>query len=107
MKRNQANRWLYKIYAMLKDVNMKLRLNRKLGKYYGVTTLHAAGRIDAVIEIDPAKKAFMSTIVHECLHLVDWDLKEKEVIRLENEIMKALTDRQLLNLLKRVILFHT
>lgn len=108
MTKAQANRWLYKIYNMLKtDTTMKLRLNRKLGKLYGMTTIYAAGRTAALVEVNPAKKEFMSTIVHECLHLVDWDMPEKNVRELEYDLMEQLTDRQLLNLLKRVILFHT
>lgn len=107
MTKEQANRWLYRIYRMLKVTDLKMRLNRKLGKLFGITTIYAHGKDDALMEIDPEKKEFMSTLVHECLHLVDWNLKEEQVGDLEVEIMDNLSDRQLMNLLKRIIIYHT
>ena len=102
--RDKANRWLYRIYRMLNNTGMRFRLNRRL-MCYGISTITIDR--DAEVVINPEKKEFMSTIVHECLHLVDWDMAEERVMKLERLLMRHLTDRQLLNLLRKIIILHT
>lgn len=82
-------------------------ITRKLDDCFGmaVKTEHLS-----VMLLNPDKPwltrgGFMSTIVHEAIHLVDMEIPEKEVARLEREIFKALSDRQLANLLKRIAHF--
>jgi len=104
MSKRKATVWLYRIYRMLEDTEMRFTLNRRL-KVYGMTTIFAEGPV--ALQVNPEKKEFMSTLVHECLHLVDWDMSETNVMTLERGLMRHLTDRQLLNLLRRIVMFHT
>ena len=107
MTKSQANRWLYKVYKMLDSISMQFRLNRKMSDH-GITCVHDNHPERGVaIYVDPEKREFMSTVLHECLHLVDWAMPEDEVAKLERALMRKLTDRQLMNLLKRVIIKHT
>ena len=107
MTKSQANRWLYKVYKMLDSISMQFRLNRKMADH-GLTCVYDNSTArGAAVYVDPEKHEFMGTLLHECLHLVDWDMEEKVVAKLERALMKKLTDRQLMNLLKRVIIKHT
>ncbi len=113
MKRIEANRRLYRIYRILRDDNFDVRvaLSRKLPRnkqgrqWFGMVDPQADGGLQIVL--NPwrpwkSRGGFVSTVLHECLHLSDWDESEKEISRIEKEMFKALTDRQLGNLMKRV-----
>ena len=105
MNHAEASRWLYRIYGMLRDTDVDVRITRKLNKCFGMVTVDA-DNIKMFLHPDRPwlkKGGFVSTIIHECLHLVDMDLPETEVQRLEREIFCALSDRQLGNLLKRIV----
>lgn len=107
MTKKQVDALLYKVYKMLETTNMKFTLNRKL-KPYGLTTMFDGENGDGItVQVDPEKKEFMSTCVHELLHILNWQWSETKVEKLERGIMRHLTDRQLLNLLKRIVLFHS
>lgn len=107
MTKYQVDKILYKIYRMLKEIPMQFRLNRKMSDH-GITCVYDNHpETGAAIYVDPEKREFMGTVLHECLHLVDWDMEEEHVAKLERDMMKKLTDRQLMNLLKRVIMKHT
>ena len=101
-KKIRADNWLRRIYRMLSTTDIQFSLNRKLGEAYGQATVGAEGDHDVTIQIDPERKEFMSTILHECIHLSDWDLTEKQVMKIEALLMRQLTDRQLTNLLKKL-----
>ena len=107
MTKKAADKWLYKIYKMLNGISMQFQLNRKIHDHEIAMVFDNNPKLGAVVVIDPEKKEFMGTLIHECLHLVDWEMKEPAVSRLERSMMRKLTDRQLLNLLKRVITYHT
>ena len=53
------------------------------------------------ISIDPNDTEFISTILHEALHVVYPEMEETGIRHFEIQMMKQLTDRQLTNLLKR------
>ena len=86
---------------------MQFRLNRKIYDHGIAMVFDNNPQRGAIVMIDPEKKEFMGTLIHECLHLVDWQMSETAVARLEKGMMRKLTDRQLMNLLKRVIIKHT
>lgn len=102
MTRPEADRWLHRIYFMLKEAEddslVKVRLNRDLCNYGEVDFCHSP----AVMTVNHTRRPFVSTIVHECIHLCDVEMSERRVLDLERELMSALSDRQLANLLKRV-----
>ena len=107
MTKRQADKTLYKIYKMLSEISMQFQLNRKLMDH-GLTAVYDNNpKMGALMVVDPEKKEFMGTIIHECLHLVDWEMSETKVARLERAMMCKLSDRQLMNLLKRIIMYHT
>jgi len=104
VNKKKATRILHKIYKALKEEDVKMRLNRAIDPIFGYLTLDTRGRY--IMEINPIKKGsrggLMSTILHECLHLVDITLPEYEIQELEIHMFEYLSDRQLTNLLKRV-----
>ena len=104
MDKKKATRILHKIYLVLKEPQVKVILNRKIDPVYGFFSMDNKGRW--VIEINPIKKGakggLIRTMLHECLHLIDCEMPEEEVIELENNVFKYLTDRQLTNLFRRI-----
>lgn len=54
------------------------------------------------MELNHRKGEFVQTVIHECLHLTNADLTEKEVRALEGELFADLSDRQIGNLLRKV-----
>ncbi len=107
MTKTQAGTWLYKIYKMLSEITMQFQLNRKLVDHGVAMCYNNDPKLGAVMVVDPEKKEFLGTIIHECLHLVDWKMPETKVAKLEKQLMRKLTDRQLTNLLKRIVMYHT
>lgn len=108
MTKQTADKWLYRIYKMLKEISMQFHLNRKIHDHGIAMVFDNNPKLGgAIVLVDPEKTEFMGTLVHECLHLVDWKMSETAVARLEKGIMHKLTDRQLMNLLRRIITYHT
>jgi len=102
MTKVQANYLLKKIYAALRDENVRFKLSRKIGNIFGELTCDGTA---TVITLNALKKGarggFFSTLIHECLHLISAAC-EKDIELAEEEMFKAITDRQLENLLKRI-----
>ena len=107
MTKEQANKFLYRIYRALKENEIRFEISRSLGRLYGALDFDLRKPWKVTISVHADKKQFVSTLVHECVHLVDIELKEKEVTEIEEQLMLHLTDRQLTNLLKRVVLHCT
>lgn len=105
MTKKQCDYLLRKIYGALRDEDVRFKLDRKLGNVYGELTCNSSDPTMVTIIVNPAKKGalggFMSTLIHECLHLVS-AAKEKDIRKCEHEMFKVITDRQLGNLLKRI-----
>lgn len=53
-----------------------------------------ADNLNKVIEVDPrlSEKRRVTVIVHEALHLADWDLSESRVTAIAPKIAKVLWD---------------
>jgi hypothetical protein len=111
MNRQHATRILYRIYRMLRNGDVKVKLNRKLPfdrngrKWFGMVDPADNGKFH--IHVNPwrpwtTQGGFVSTVLHECLHLVFWDTAEHEIVKVEQEVFNALSDRQLSNLINRV-----
>jgi hypothetical protein len=103
MTKKQCDYLLRKIYAALKDETVRFKLDRKLGKVYGELACPDGNKV--IIKVNPAKKGarggFMSTVIHECLHMISAAC-ERDIEVCEEEMFKVITDRQLENLLKRI-----
>ena len=107
MTKNQATKILYRMYKMLSTISMQFKLSRKLADHGIVMCWDNDPSKGAMVVVDPEKREFMGTIVHELLHLLDWQMSETKVAKLERAMMRKLSDRQLMNLLKRIIMYHT
>lgn len=101
MTKKQADNYLYQIYKMLRDTEIHFRLNRKLIDHGIAIVYNNDPSKGAFIEIDPEKREFSSSLLHEALHLLDWSMSETEVVKLEKALMRKWTDKQLSNFLKR------
>lgn len=84
---------------MLRRDHTKTVLNRLMSGH-GMATIHYDK--PPTIEINPKSDDLVSTVIHECLHLVNWDWPHTKIYALEKQLFCYLTDRQLHNLLKRV-----
>ena len=91
-----ATRLLHKIYRVLREEDVELRLKRGLS-CYGMLIEDWAQMI-----IDPFSGEFVETCLHECIHMVYPEADETMVVRLERQLVKFLTNRQLANFLKRI-----
>lgn len=99
LDRKDATKILYKIYKKLREGDITLRFNRKLSCAGEVHREWAGDGIKIIV--DPTDTEFVSTLLHEALHVVYPHMLEHGVIMLEKRMMKLLTDRQLANLIKR------
>lgn len=93
-KKKNHNRLISKIYKILKSGNWIIKLRK---------TKHNFGQVDEknfIIYVDPCED-ILSTIVHECLHIIDWHDKKKEgeIAKTELALMKNLAPIQAKRLL--------
>ncbi len=103
MTRKEATKLLYKIYRILEDEEVKVSLNRRIRAHGDVTFM--PGNPAIRVRVNPSRRGrggILGTLLHELLHIVFFDFPEYEISRLEKEMFRALSDRQLANLLKRV-----
>lgn len=101
MTKKEANKWLKKIYGQLFRPMVRFRLV-KLKGLAGEVYRHDDGMVE--VRVDPYNpEPFISTIIHECIHLCDSGLSEKEVLNLENKIFNTISERQMQNLLKKIV----
>ena len=101
MDKKQANNLLRRIYRALKNETIEFGLNSKLKGLCGICDATDGERVR--IEINPKEnKEFFLTLIHEALHLVDYE-NEDWVQETESKLFEALSDRQLMNLLKKVV----
>lgn len=85
---------------MLEEDGPRVTINRLID-CHGLTTIHSNGA-PTDIQINPDTSEFIQTIIHECLHMVNWDWPHPKVYALEKQLCFYLSDRQLHNLLRRV-----
>lgn len=100
----QASRKLYAIYRALEEEEIRGKINRKLGKVFGMVTPKEEWW---ELQLNPCKPwrtkgGFVHTIIHEMAHITWWDKSEDEIEELEKDLFNNLTDRQIGNLIKRV-----
>jgi len=101
MTKKEATTLLHKIYRALKNETIHFGLNSKLKGLCGICDATSGDKV--VIEINPREnEEFFLTLVHEALHLIDYD-NEKWVAETEPKLFAALSDRQLTNLLRRIV----
>lgn len=103
MNKKQADYLLRRIYKALEDNTVRVRFNRRMKKILGLCTWEDDHvRITLNPDEQGERGGMMSTIIHECLHMVRSDLDEEDILKMEEEMFALLTDRQLGNLLRRV-----
>ena len=104
MTKPEADRLLHRIYRQFKR-GLTIRLSKEAKDLFGCVVI---GDFTSQMVLNPnkpwlTKGGFISTIIHEGLHLVDIDFTEEEVCKMEREMMRLLSNRQLENLLKRAV----
>lgn len=101
MDRAEATKILHKMYRVLRDEAIKVSINRKIGIFGDIYYEDERTKI----RLNPdrlGKGGIVSTAIHELLHYLDYEAKEYVISKREKEVYKALSDRQLTNLLKRL-----
>lgn len=96
MTKSEADYYLHRCYRLLADPELTLRHRKLRGSMQGLA-YHAVNSIT----VDFRKEA-LSTILHECLHVLYPDLCETKIIALERGIINEMSDRQFRNLCLRI-----
>ena len=101
MNRRFATILLHRMYKLLRDKDMDIR--SKIDREF---THVAEARLDGLVTLGVRKNngGLIGSIIHELLHFLGGDAKEAVILKREKDVYEALSDRQLLNLLKRF--FH-
>jgi len=102
--RTQNYRWMQRIYKLLQDPETRVALRKFKPTIEGIAYSELQ-----LMYIDP-RRNFLSTLIHECLHLLLPDSPldtndgecSKQVLRLEEQIVNSLSDRQWKNLIFRI-----
>lgn len=103
MTKQQSSAILHKIYRHLDSRELSLKLD---------SNIHSLGMLGAskegydTLTVDPRAgglKNLISTALHELLHWVYEEKSETEIAKLERQMFKQLSDRQLANFLKRIV----
>ena len=103
MTRQQSSYILRRIYKHLDNRELSVKLDSDL---HSLGMLSADGEGYDTLTIDPRAggvKNLIRTVLHECLHWVYDDKSETDIVRLEAQMFKQLSDRQLRNFLKRIV----
>lgn len=104
----RAGRLLSRFYKFLKTTEADIFFNRELcntvyeDKADGFNWSHA-GKLKAIVFDPQPSQPFLDVVVHELTHAVYPALKEYQVAHIGTEVPKLLTDRQVTNLLKRLM----
>lgn len=102
MTKQTADRLLRRMYAYIKEHDVRARITSEDKKLLGSCNWEWDHiRIDLNPRETGEKGGFLSTLVHECLHMIRPDLDETTILKMEKGMFAKLTDRQLQNLLKR------
>jgi hypothetical protein len=96
MTKTQADYYLHRCYRLLADPDTVLRHKRLKGNLHGL-----AFSVVQSMTVDFRKDA-LSTIIHECLHIIYPDWTEKCVIAAEKGIVDNMTQLQFQNLCYRI-----
>ena len=92
MTKRQANYYLHRCYRLLADPDTVLRHKRFKGNLQGI----AFAAVQSMT-VDFRKEA-LSTILHECLHILYGNWPEKKVLAVEKGIVDHMSQTQWQNL---------
>jgi len=93
---------LHRIYKMFRAKKIRFKFDSNLKKdRYGqvVHDYELDGWLIRLNPLDQPKEGIISTMIHECLHILYEDKEEKEIIQLEKMIYKYISDQQRENFL--------
>lgn len=104
MNKNQVGYYLRRIYRLLRDDQSPIIL-RKFNSIKIDGVIHAVhGKAEeTTIWLNP-KGEMLSTVIHECLHVLYPKWSHPKIKKYEAQIFNQLTNRQLKNLLLRLAL---
>jgi len=86
--KGRTYRLISAIYKLCREGEWRVKFT-KLRKDVGVIDPERK-----IIYIDPWKEETLSTFMHECMHVIFGNRKEREVIRLENMLMENISRTQ-------------
>lgn len=95
ISKKEIYRWLYKIYQVLQSDKCQTifkRLIDKYGEYYG-ECIKKSGK-NKLIGINPYRQGFFNTLIHECLHAIDYNMPHEKVRWLAGRIVKKMSPAQ-------------
>lgn len=97
MKKSEVNQFTRKLYKLF---NSGIEIEfQKMPKHRGLIWIEES---PMVIQLDPSQE-IIPTLIHETCHALYPRLKEAEILEKERRLMDALTDRQIKNILKRLV----
>jgi len=96
MTKRQADYYLHRCYKLLADPETVFRHRKFKGNLHGIAYAAIQGMI-----IDMRKEA-LSTVIHECLHLLYYNWPEKKIRQYESGIVNHITQLQFQNLCYRI-----
>ena len=93
---------LHRIYKMFRSKTIRFKFDSKLKKDRYGQVLHEPelGRwLIRVNPLDQPKEGIISTMLHECFHVLYEHKKEPEILKLEKMVYKYISDQQRENFL--------
>lgn len=91
--------YLKRIHTFIKQNNVKFALLSLSAEFdHGYCITNSSDEL-IIIVLDP-KKEFIPTLIHECLHGIYQKYKEKKIQQLEKAVMKSVSQKQIMSLLK-------
>ena len=96
MTKRDADKLLYQCYGILRDPDAILMFKKLNHRVAGVAYPWANSMV-----VDPAKDA-LTTVLHECIHLLRPTDDERLILKLEKGLVNNMTHRQWKNLCLRI-----
>ena len=93
---------LHRIYKLFRSETIRFKFDSKLKKdRYGQVLYEQEldGWLIRVNPLDQPKEGIISTMLHECLHILYEHKQEPEILKLEKMIYKCISDQQRENFL--------
>ena len=93
---------LHRIYKLFRERKVVFKFDSKLrNDRYGqvIYNMNIGGWMIKVNPLNQPKEGIISTMLHECLHILYPDKEEPEIIKLEKLVYKYISDRQRENFL--------
>ena len=99
MTKREATNYYRRLSRCVKNKRFCVKLKDREAEFGGVEW----GEPDTIILNPRRRSPIMRTIIHELLHLLNDEMAECQVLKLEKELFEAMSDKQLDGLFKKVM----